>query len=203
LLKILEEPPRKSVLILTTSKPNSVAPTITGRCQKIYFDRLTDNDIKQKLIKSTNYNENEITIASRISLGSYTRAERILNEGINDSRETVINFLIACLRDDYTGLSSICKVIAGKNNREKAKQFLYLMNIWFRDLLHLKSGNNYAVINHDLIARLEKLNQNYPAADVFKIIIELEETEKLISGNVQLNLILLNLGLKIKKYITP
>ena len=38
LLKILEEPPPNTVIILTTSRLYSLLPTILGRCQKIKFD---------------------------------------------------------------------------------------------------------------------------------------------------------------------
>src|SRR5437867_5776382 len=38
LLKVLEEPPKNSIIIMTTSKPYLLPQTITGRCQKIYFE---------------------------------------------------------------------------------------------------------------------------------------------------------------------
>ena len=39
LLKVLEEPPKNSVIILTTSKVNSLPATIAGRCQNISSNR--------------------------------------------------------------------------------------------------------------------------------------------------------------------
>ena len=56
------------------------------------------------------------------------------------------------------------------------------------------------VINFDLIDRLSRLNTNFPHADIFKIVLELEEAEKLINQNVQLTLILVNLSFKLKKH---
>ncbi len=41
LLKTLEEPPSKSILLLITNEPQSLLPTITSRCQRIV---LTDED---------------------------------------------------------------------------------------------------------------------------------------------------------------
>lgn len=46
LLKILEEPPKDSILILTTSRLNSLLPTIIGRCQKIKFDNIEKSLIR-------------------------------------------------------------------------------------------------------------------------------------------------------------
>ena len=48
--------------------------------------------------------------------------------------------------------------------------------------------------NYDLSDRLEKLNSNFPESDLFGIIMELEEAEKLIGQNIQLTLILVNLS---------
>ena len=50
LLKILEEPPKNSIIILTTSKVNSLPQTIIGRCQRIHFESLAEKDIISKVI---------------------------------------------------------------------------------------------------------------------------------------------------------
>ncbi|MFA5404367.1 MAG: hypothetical protein WC358_05490, partial [Ignavibacteria bacterium] len=49
-LKILEEPPGDSLIILTTSRLNSMLSTITGRCQKIRFDPIKKEDLAKFLL---------------------------------------------------------------------------------------------------------------------------------------------------------
>ncbi len=51
LLKILEEPPYKSVLILTCTTLNYILPTISSRCQIIKFQPVAFTEIKEELIK--------------------------------------------------------------------------------------------------------------------------------------------------------
>ncbi|MCI0473115.1 MAG: hypothetical protein L0Y76_05965, partial [Ignavibacteria bacterium] len=51
-LKILEEPPGDALLILTTSKPNTLLPTITGRCQKIKFEALNSEELGNFIINN-------------------------------------------------------------------------------------------------------------------------------------------------------
>ncbi|MDE1152203.1 MAG: DNA polymerase III subunit delta' [Micavibrio sp.] len=51
LLKILEEPPKKTVLILTTSQPGTFLPTIRSRCRMIYLDPLPENIVGTLLEK--------------------------------------------------------------------------------------------------------------------------------------------------------
>ncbi|MCI2111073.1 MAG: DNA polymerase III subunit gamma/tau [Bacilli bacterium] len=51
LLKTLEEPPENVVFILCTTEPYKVLPTILSRCQRFDFSKLSDEDMKGKLIE--------------------------------------------------------------------------------------------------------------------------------------------------------
>ncbi len=52
LLKILEEPPEKTVLVLTTAEPGKLLPTIHSRCRMIPMSPLSDEDVKTLLSKA-------------------------------------------------------------------------------------------------------------------------------------------------------
>lgn len=202
LLKILEEPPKNSVIILTTSKVNLLPQTIIGRCQKIHFEPLDEEQIKTRLSAKTEYPEKQIELASRLCFGSYSRAARLLEMGIEEIRNYSLQYLLSLLKDNYAETVLISRNITAKNDKEKTRHFLFFLNIWLRDLLHVKNLNGAdtnKITNFDLAERLTKLNNNYPKTDIFGIIMELEEAEKLISQNVQLTLILVNLSFKLKK----
>lgn len=204
LLKILEEPPSKSLLILTTSKINALPQTITGRCQKIFFEPLSNEQIENKLKETTSFPEKEISLASRISSGSYSRAQQLIEIGVNELRNNTINFLISILKNDYADAVLIARNITAKNDRDRTRYFLYILNTWFNDLLHVKyesASSGLSSANADLIDRLKKLTQNYPETNIYDIIMEIEEADRLITQNVQLTLILVNLVFKLKEMI--
>jgi len=208
LLKVLEEPPRNSVIILTTSKINSLPATIIGRCQSIHFDPLEKSTIRKKLAAefSGNFPENEFELASRLGDGSYTKAHELLAGGIDETRNNALAFLVSTLKNDYANTILASKNVSTKNDRERVKQFLSFLTIWFRDLLRIKCSGNTNVsnelLNIDLMDRLIRFSQNYPSADIFSIISEIEESEKMITQNVQLPLILVNLSFKLKELIS-
>ncbi|MCI0714787.1 MAG: hypothetical protein L0Y77_00490, partial [Chlorobi bacterium] len=206
LLKILEEPPKNSVIILTTSKINALPRTIIGRCQKIHFEPLTNEQIQAKLEETLMFSKKEISLASNLSLGSYTRAAQLLEMGVEEIRDTAIKYLLSLLKDDYAETVLISRNVTAKNDKDKTRYFLFFLNTWFRDLMLVKYSQNPGeepISNVDLLERLTKLNSNYPNSDIFKIIIELEEAEKLIAQNVQLTLILVNLAFKLKRHFNP
>lgn len=201
LLKILEEPPKKSVIILTTSKINSLPQTIIGRCQRIHFEPLTEDQITEKLGEFSGFPEKQIRLAARLSLGSYTRAHELLEAGIEEIRSTALDFLVSMLKSDFAQVVMISRSVSAKNDKDKTRQFLFFLNIWIRDLLRVKAGVNSdpsMLTNSDLAERLGKLNANFPNSDIFSIVMELEEAEKLIGQNVQLTLILVNLSLRLR-----
>lgn len=203
LLKILEEPPRNSVIILTTSKLNSLPQTISGRCQNIHFESLTPKQIEEKLRINADYPVNQMELASRISFGSYSRAAVLLEIGVESLRNSAIEFMVSLLKSDFAEVVSISRSISVKNDKEKVRNFLFFLKIWIRDLLRIRniSENSEAIIiNIDLLERLTKLNRNFPNSDLFSIILELEEAEKLIGQNVSLALILINLSIKLRKH---
>ena len=204
LLKILEEPPAKSLLILTTSKVNALPQTIAGRCQKIFFEPLTDKQISEKLAETTSYSEKDINLASRISSGSYSRAQQLIEMGVDDLRNFAIEYLVSILKNDYADTVLISRNISAKNDRDRTRCFLYILNTWFNDLLHTKyetQNSGLSAANSDLIERLQKMAQNYPETNIYDILMEIEEADRLITQNVQLTLILVNLSIKLKEMI--
>ena len=52
LLKILEEPPEKTVLVLTTAEPGKLLPTIHSRCRMVPIAALSDDHVKTLLSKA-------------------------------------------------------------------------------------------------------------------------------------------------------
>lgn len=203
LLKILEEPPKNSVIILTTSKVNALPQTIIGRCQRIHFEALSEEDIKDKLLEEGGNPEKQVKLASRLCFGSYTRAKDLLALGIEELRNTALDYLVSILKNDFAQVVAISRSISAKNDKDKTRQFLFFLNIWVRDLLRVKNigePDPELLVNYDLAERLGKLNNNFPETDLFSIVLELEDADKLINQNIQLTLILVNLSLKLKKH---
>jgi DNA polymerase-3 subunit delta' len=74
-LKILEEPPSKTVLILTTSQPGAFLPTIRSRCRMVQMEPLSDNTVSTLLDKfSPGIGGEEKMALIRLADGSIGRA---------------------------------------------------------------------------------------------------------------------------------
>jgi len=209
LLKILEEPPKNSILILTTSKPDVLPQTVSGRCQKIFFEPLNVEQIKSKLnnlIEEENNNlevgKEDIELACRLANGSISRAMDMLNFGAKELRNLAISFLVSSLIENGKDTVSIVRKITENNNKDKTRFFLYILNVWFKDLLTVRySGNGREVSNFDVKDRLLNFSNRYLDTDIYGSILAIEECEKYITQNVHLPLILTNLSFKLNGLI--
>jgi len=101
-LKLLEEPPSETYIFLTTSKPNSLIPTIRSRCQEIKIKGLTDDQVMEKLV-SFGEPSDEARIIAKIVEGDISKALKLLEEGEFEERSTIANELVAVIR---SGLAS-------------------------------------------------------------------------------------------------
>lgn len=81
LLKILEEPPKKTVLILTTSQPGSFLPTIRSRCRMVHMEPLAEKALGTLLDKmAPGLAADEKQALIRLSRGSIGKALQLYND---------------------------------------------------------------------------------------------------------------------------
>lgn len=87
LLKTLEEPLGRTLIVLITNQPNLLLPTIRSRCQFLKFSSLPD-DLVQRELEKRGINKRDAADAARITEGSLGLSIRWLEDGVIDaSRE--------------------------------------------------------------------------------------------------------------------
>ena len=79
-LKITEEPPLHSLIILTADSTESILPTLASRLRKIYFPRVGTEEIKKWLIDELQIPETEAETLSKTSLGRPGLAKMVFSE---------------------------------------------------------------------------------------------------------------------------
>lgn len=110
LLKTFEEPSKNSIIILLSSKPDKILPTIRSRCRTIRFAPIEEPLIKKFLINK-GLEEDRAAFRARLSEGSLSYA---LKEE-NQLREDVLDLLsqprFSTWRDLMDGASMVSKYI--------------------------------------------------------------------------------------------
>jgi DNA polymerase-3 subunit delta' len=97
LLKVLEEPPADTTLILTSSNPDALLPTIRSRLAVVRVGRLTDAEVRNLLVKERGMAEADATRIAQMADGSVTRALSVA-EGVDQGSQAARRFLGAIRR---------------------------------------------------------------------------------------------------------
>ena len=94
LLKITEEPPDSSLLILIARDPEILMPTINSRLQKIYFPSLPQKEVEMWLMREHSVAKTEAEKLAKESFGSPGLALRMLNsDKFKETRKLAERFL--------------------------------------------------------------------------------------------------------------
>lgn len=113
LLKILEEPPLKSILLLISHSPGKLLPTIRSRCAKIALKPLTEQEVAVLLRRyKPSLNENEVKGLAKISAGSIGRALKYAENNALAMYETIKKICYGGAKSDGALLLSIAEEAA-------------------------------------------------------------------------------------------
>ncbi len=206
ILKLLEEPPEKTVFILTTSRLNQLLPTIVSRCQLIKFAPLSAGDIQAELVKRGIENA-RAAVVSRLAQGNFRKAMILLQEDYQSLRDLALQaIIVAASSDDAERFSFVEKLASGKN-KSMVKDFFALTILWLRDVFifhQLRFENpdwGTILTNFDRLEDVQKLSILLADRDLEEAISGLEKLIDLIDKNIYINLILINFMLLFKKQI--
>lgn len=198
LLKTLEEPPAYAHLILVTSNPKDLLPTIRSRGQNIRFYPLDRGSVKKVLLDEFGADQYNADFLADYSKGSIGKAIRLLrDEQFFSDREWAIALIESLLKGEKQRIFSSSEEFAERKDR--ILQILDIFLLWFRDLLLYKaSADSSLIVNRDRL----KLISEQSTLDFEKIngIIEkIQDTIYNIQMNVNYQLSIETMLLKIQE----
>jgi DNA polymerase III subunit delta' len=148
LLKTLEEPPRDTVLILISSAPDKLLPTIRSRCAKAAFGPLPLEFIATR-VKAASKKGMDDGLAAQIAAmaaGSLSRGLALDPKSFEQRRQTIEAF--EQLRpNDASGWIVLAEQMA--EDRPTAEAAIDVLQIWFRDVALAQVGAEN-LVNADL-----------------------------------------------------
>jgi DNA polymerase-3 subunit delta' len=119
LLKTFEEPGQDTIIILLSSSPAALLPTVLSRCRSIFFNPLSEQEIASFVINRFNKTEEEAGMIAAMSQGSVGQAVRLANQDISPIRGLLLDFLQKGKWGHFKELTGIAAEIAGRIDAEK------------------------------------------------------------------------------------
>ena len=202
LLKILEEPPKKTLFILTTSNYSKIIDTIKSRCQEVFFPPLPIEYIFKSL--ENNLSDNDKFIISTISNGNMNIALK-LNNSISDIYNDLKLFINACYTPHYKYNEEIINRVNTfkRNENDELILFFRIITIYFKDLfVFSKSRDLKYVVYKNLDKHYQKMTKHYHNTRWEVCIDILNNTQNNIMRNSSVPLSIYGMLIEIKENIS-
>jgi len=203
LLKILEEPRSKVIIILITAHLESILPTIVSRSQVVNFYPVKTDDLHDYLVNQYKLNPVNAKNLARLALGRPALALKFLEDkDFYQNYLDAVNLLLEILSSSIPErLKIVGKLItARKAEGDLAAVVSALINIWeavLRDLLLISSGNQN-LLRHELVRDdLLRIQNNYETSDWLRALKLLRISQTYLNANVNYKNVLENIAVNI------
>ncbi|WP_299250533.1 DNA polymerase III subunit delta' [uncultured Lacinutrix sp.] len=209
LLKLIEEPPNKTVFILIAEEEEQIINTIRSRCQLLHFPPLAEVDIKNALIKNYDLNEAVATKLAHQANGNYNKAcDLVYNDSEDTQFEDWFIFWIRAAFKAKGNKAAIHDLIKwsediAKTGRETQKHFLNFCLDFFRQAL-LLNYNAEALVYMEIKNEKFKLENFAPFVhnnNILDISNELQDAIYHIERNGNSKIILTDLSIKLTRLL--
>jgi len=154
LLKTLEEPPEHVIFILATTEPHKILPTILSRCQRYDFEKVSDQDIKERIRVVLNqegipFNDDAVALVVKLADGGMRDALSILEK-------------VLAYSGNQLNVSDILNIFSLESTEEKIKLLTSIVNKDTKDVLdrlnhYVSKGSDLKRLTDDLLSILKDI----------------------------------------------
>jgi len=192
LLKVLEEPPKDSLVILIASDLRRIFGTIISRCQKVRFRPLMREDLEKILVRDYSLDKGLSHFLGFIFEGRLGKALEAKQQDLLSRKNEIVNNFItnpATLLDRYD-----------TRDKESLDWILRIIISCVRDVYLLKAGiSKSQLVNEDIAGLLSVVAKKYSYLELNRILRQLSEYLENLRQNINPRLLVDNLGVLWKK----
>ena len=192
LLKVLEEPPKQSLIILTSDKANLIFKTIVSRCKTVKFSPLRRQEL-QRILKDDFGLESSLShFLAYFSEGRLGSALKMRDSDLFTRKNDFLDEICLNAKPRLDSLPL--------KTREDIRSFLGILAAWFRDIYLIKVGMPHSeLINLDRIKDLLKDMSRFSFMQLNDILDSVSDSLRFLDQNVNTKLLLNDLGVKLWK----
>ncbi|MBG0811607.1 DNA polymerase III subunit delta' [Methylosinus sp. H3A] len=172
LLKLIEEPPERSLFLLVAHQPGRVLPTIRSRCRKLTLGPLAEPDVVAAIralgAPWSELPEATLSGAAEGAEGSVREALRLL-DGDGVAFDAALRAMFARLPQvDWLAVHSLADRLAGRDNEHAYETFMSGLYRFLDRIIRSKAGEGASAANLAPYARAwERITEAARDTEVF------------------------------------
>lgn len=200
ILKILEEPPEKTLFILISEDQEQIISTIISRTQLIKIPKIKDKDIYKAIKDNFDLREKDISRIINLSGGNYKEALRLIEQS-PDERYNIDNFIEwmrLCYKSDFFEINNFVIRIS-KIGREKQKNFLINSLKFLRLCLiyNYDKDKNKLKFEGDDLTFIRNFSPFINSSNILQITDECDKAVYYIERNANPSILFMDLSIKL------
>ena len=198
LLKLLEEPPAKTVFLLVSEEPDALLATIQSRTQRFKIPGIGDNDIATTLVRKYGIEEKAAVNIAHRSEGNWIKVLETIHT--NEESKLFFELFVSLMRLAYQRkireMKQWSETLAAMG-RERQKHFLAYAQRMIRENFVCNFSNSSIVyLNEEEQNFANRFAPYINERNVINIMDELSEAERHIGQNVNARMVFFDFALK-------
>ena len=185
LLKILEEPPNRSMLILIADQKSALLPTIVSRCQHVGFNPIPKEEIAAWLENKCGLNQPAADILAAMANGSLAKAQMMMKDHWLQHRKWVIDEMIRLSQQPMARLLALAEKLSKPQGR--LEESLEIIKVWFRDQI-VSQYDATKIINHDVADKIGNASQKSHLTELLLKVDAVQKTQDRLAANTNLRM---------------
>lgn len=180
ILKVLEEPPKNTFIILTASQTTDLLPTIVSRCQQVAFRPIPYEKVAEVLVELQGLDRQTATTLAVSTKGSLGKALSVDGEKWTVWRarlvEQISSFSIRSIQPVFGFVAAIA------SDKDRLVDALDMIMTWFRDVLMCKVSPE-RIINKDFMTKIQNASQGRSVNELLEKVEAVYAAQTAISKN--------------------
>lgn len=206
LLKLIEEPPPQTVIVLTTPYPEKLLPTVLSRCQKIRLTPVAEEFMLGWLQGDHGVSEKQARMVSRITGGVPGRALEMIDDSGEEElsrRSTAFLAYKTLFGESTPPLVNVMLDVSSRNDRGAAEELLRQWQGLIRDCAYYAAtADEERLTNIDFLKDISRLSAPFGDPSLAGRLVEvIKNTLADLGRNVHIQLALVAMALKLRSHI--
>ncbi len=201
LLKLIEEPPENTLLILVAQNQELILNTILSRCQLVKVGKLAEEEVERGLIEFKNFPVEKARSIAQLSGGDFNEALSIAAQPVRDNSALFLDWLRKCYKGNGVEMVGWVENFATLG-RENQKQFLQYGLHFMREYMVIKTTGNLRVrLLEDELETARKLSKVINFGQIERIVRLFDDCAYSIERNANQKLLFLDTSIQINKIL--
>jgi len=199
MLKIIEEPPERTVFLLVAENSDLMLATILSRVQLVKIKKIDDQSMQEALIKRQHLSADEALRITYLAEGNYSKAVKMAEQGDSFLEDTkkFREWMLAVFKNNITEMINWADKFATEG-RENQKIFLSFCLVMFRKaLMQTYSAPELARMTENEKNFFLKFSTFVSGNNILEITSEIDSAYRHIERNAYSRLLFFDLSLKL------